>query len=141
MTKEKRTFTPLTSSDVCATYSLLYSQGLVPFPLTLEATNRVEAIVANISTPHFGHEEYSSIEAKAVAYLYFLINDHPFTDGNKRTAVLCFLTLCKLNELEPRFEGFTLDQLAVTLEKINADYQRVIRLVVELLFGENRTGV
>ncbi|MFA6519606.1 MAG: Fic family protein [Candidatus Paceibacterota bacterium] len=138
MTKEKRTFTPLTSSDVCATYNLLYSQGLVAFPLTREASNRVETIVANIVTPHFGHEEYSSIEEKSVAYLYFLINDHPFTDGNKRTAVLCFLTLCKLNGLEPQFGDFTLDQLAVTLEKINADYQHVIRLVVELLFNKNQ---
>ncbi|TSC71165.1 MAG: hypothetical protein G01um101449_93 [Parcubacteria group bacterium Gr01-1014_49] len=132
--KGKKIFIPLTSSDVCATYNLLYTQGLVLFPITASAVAQIESIVSNINNPYFGVERYSTPEEKVVAYLYFLINDHPFTDGNKRTATLSFLTLCKLNGLEPNLEGFTLDQLAVTLEKTKADHQEVIRLTVKLLF-------
>jgi len=35
----------------------------------------------------FGQEQYSSIHEKAAVYLRNLISDHPFIDGNKRTAV------------------------------------------------------
>lgn len=131
---ERKKFIPLTSSDVCATYNLLFQQGLVSFPITGEAEAKLDAIVANINTIYFGTERYPSSEEKAVAYLYFLINDHPFTDGNKRTATLSFLTLCELNDLTPRFEGFTLDQLAVTLEKAEGDHHQLISQVTELLF-------
>lgn len=37
----------------------------------------------------FGQEQYSSIHQKAAVYLKNIIRDHPFADGNKRTAVTC----------------------------------------------------
>ncbi len=85
---------------------------------------------------YFGVEPYASPEEKVVAYLYFLINDHPFTDGNKRTASLSFLASCDLNSLSPRFKGFSLDELAVTLERLKGDHQHIIRLVTSLLFDK-----
>lgn len=38
----------------------------------------------------FGKEQYSTIYEKAAVYLRNIIGDHPFSDGNKRTA----LTIC-----------------------------------------------
>lgn len=38
----------------------------------------------------FGQEQYSSTYEKAAVYLRNIVGDHPFTDGNKRTA----LTVC-----------------------------------------------
>ncbi|HCR52683.1 TPA: hypothetical protein DIV48_03530 [Candidatus Kaiserbacteria bacterium] len=136
MTPARKTFELLTSSSVCKIYTLLHSRGLVSFPLTQDAEAKADAIVANINNSYFGVEAYPSPEEKAVAYLYFLINDHLFTDGNKRTATLCFLTLCDINELKPRFEGFTLDQVAVTLEQAQGDHQEIIKATVKLLFPE-----
>lgn len=135
MTPERKTFQQLTSRSVCSIYELLYSRGLVSFPITPDAEAKIDAIVANINSSYFGVESYPKAEEKAAAYLYFLINDHPFTDGNKRTATLCFLTVCELNELEPRFEGFTLDQVAVVLEQEKGDHRLVIKAAAQLLFG------
>ena len=52
---------------------------------------RDEARLASlISAPKqdvFGAEQYPDIYQKAAAYMRNLIGDHPFVDGNKRTAV------------------------------------------------------
>ena len=37
----------------------------------------------------FGEPLYRTREEKAANLLYFLVKDHPFTDGNKRTARFC----------------------------------------------------
>lgn len=37
----------------------------------------------------FGREQYPDIFQKAAVYLRNIIADHPFVDGNKRTAVIC----------------------------------------------------
>ncbi len=135
--QEKRIFQPILPNSVCQTYELLHSNGLVSFPLTSSAQGKIEAIVATITNSYYGHEIYTSSEQKVVAYLYFLIKDHPFTDGNKRTASLIFSILCELNELNPNLgsENPTLDELAVFIEKIQEeDHQSVIRQVAALLF-------
>ena len=139
MTQEKRIFQPVPPKSVCQTYELLHSNGLVAFPLTSSAIEKIEAVVATITNSYYGHEIYSTIEEKTVAYLYFLIKDHPFTDGNKRTASLVFNILCELNELTPEFGNGnpTLDELAVFIEKIQEeDHQSVIRQIAELIFGK-----
>ena len=39
----------------------------------------------------FGEPLYRTREEKAANLLYFLVKDHPFTDGNKRIGSLLFL--------------------------------------------------
>jgi prophage maintenance system killer protein len=104
--------------------------------LTAEAEKKVDSLVASINGTYFGVESYTTIGEKIVAYLYFLIKDHPFTDGNKRTATLTFSVLCELNSLVPDYHGLGLDSLAVFIEKIQEDdYRHVIHLLASLLFG------
>ena len=134
MTSEKKTFRPLTSNDVCEIYKLLNEERLVSFPLTQDACNKVDSIVANITQPHYGTEIYPTAEEKAVAYFYFLIKDHPFTDGNKRTATLTFYVICRINKLR-RDESIQLDALAVLIEKIKEDdHKMVISVITKMLF-------
>lgn len=45
----------------------------------------------------FGQEVYPSIEEKAANLLYFLIKDHPFTDGCKRIGATIFLEFLNKN--------------------------------------------
>ena len=131
----KRTFRPVTSSDVCEIYELLHSNDLVSFPLTEEGRHKIESIVASITGSYFGVEPYPSIEEKVVAYLYFIIKDHAFTDGNKRTASLTFYVLCGLNGLAPD-QSLPLDSLAVFIEKVQEpDYRMVIKLIAKTLFN------
>jgi prophage maintenance system killer protein len=116
MTKEKNKFQQIESQTVCKIYKLLNREKLISFAITKEAINKVDALVGNINSTYFGHELYKSREEKSVAYLYFLIKNHPFTDGNKRTAALTFEVVCYLNDLEPNYGNFTLDELAVFIE-------------------------
>ncbi|MBX2866444.1 Fic family protein [Candidatus Kaiserbacteria bacterium] len=88
-----------------------------------------------INQTHFGVDIYERPEEKLVALLYFLIKDHPFTDGNKRTACLVFEIACELNDLEPHYNGFTLDELAVYVERVKPkDHQDFIRGTTIVLF-------
>jgi prophage maintenance system killer protein len=135
MMKEKKTFQPVNLKGVCLIYELLLKRNLVAFPISNESVGKIESIIATITGVYFGQEIYTDIENKAMAYLYFLIKDHPFTDGNKRTASLVFEMVCILNNLEPNYHSFGLDQLAVFIEKIKEkDHHRVIRVLSKIVF-------
>lgn len=135
MTKGKKIYRQITSRDIFQAYEFLLRDRLISFPLTLEGERRVEAIVANINNSYYDTEIYSTAEEKAVAYFYFIIKDHPFTDGNKRTAVLVFLVFCNINKLNLELKNFELDQVAVLIEKIREnDHQKIIRAISRLLF-------
>ena len=56
-----------------------------------EKANELESIIANLYQTFGGVELYPSIEDKATHLLYLIIKDHPFNDGNKRTASFMFI--------------------------------------------------
>jgi death-on-curing protein len=62
----------------------------------------------------FGEDAYPTLNEKAAALLHSLARNHPFTDGNKRTAVVGALFLLAING-----EGVVWDQ-AEALERIAA---------------------
>ncbi len=45
----------------------------------------------------FGEELYPDLAAKCAILLYLLVENHPFVDGNKRTAFLSTLRFTELN--------------------------------------------
>lgn len=138
MMKEKKVFRQLTSREICQIYELLHKEGFLAFQLNENASEVTEAIVANINGLHFGEENYATDTERAVAYFYFLIKDHPFIDGNKRTATLVFQVICVFNDLEPQFKDFGLDELAVAIEEIKPlNHQIFIRDLAKLLFEKN----
>ncbi|MBI4118840.1 MAG: virulence protein RhuM/Fic/DOC family protein [Parcubacteria group bacterium] len=51
----------------------------------------VEGIVGNIMQSFDGKPLYISIEEKAAHLLYFMVKNHPFTDGNKRSGAFAFI--------------------------------------------------
>lgn len=136
MTKEEKQFRPIKSKDICEIYNLLNEEGLVSFPLTEEACNKLDSLVESINSKYFEREIYISKEEKVVTYLFFLIKNHPFVDGNKRTAILVFAILCSKNELRPNLGDFGLDSLAVFIEKQQTNrHQEFIKALSTLLFG------
>ena len=60
---------------------------------------RLEAAIAVQSQEVFGQELYMSVPEKAAALIRGIVQDHPFVDGNKRTAMLSGLTLLEINGL------------------------------------------
>ncbi|MGN8159658.1 RhuM family protein [Salinisphaera sp. RV14] len=50
-----------------------------------------DALLTNLDQSVFGEPAYPTIEAKAAHLLYFVIKNHPFADGNKRSAAFLFV--------------------------------------------------
>ena len=57
----------------------------------LERNHGLESILNDIYLTFDGKDVYESIELKACNFLYTLIKNHPFVDGNKRIAATLFI--------------------------------------------------
>ena len=63
----------------------------------LRDLGRLEAAIGSQTQAVFGEELYKTLYQKAAALIRGIIADHPFVDGNKRTAMLTGLTFLELN--------------------------------------------
>ncbi len=96
----------------------------------------VEGIVGNVMQSFGGKDVYATVEAKAAHLLYFLVKNHPFSDGNKRSGAFAFVWfLNKAGRLDrsritpPALTALTL----LVAESDPKDKDRMVRLVVELV--------
>lgn len=48
-----------------------------------------------------GKSPYADIVEVAAAYLFYICKNHPFLDGNKRTAMMAAIVFLQLNGMEP----------------------------------------
>lgn len=62
-----------------------------------EREQGLAAILGNLDQSAFGELAYPSIESKAAHLLYFVIKNHPFSDGNKRIASFLFVDFGRLD--------------------------------------------
>ena len=62
-----------------------------------ERDHGLEAILGNLDQSAFGESAYPSLEAKAAHLLYFVIKNHPFSDGNKRSGAFLFVDFLNRN--------------------------------------------
>ena len=53
--------------------------------------NSLEGIIGNVFQSFGGTDMYPSLEEKASHILYFMIKNHPFVDGNKRSGAFAFI--------------------------------------------------
>jgi prophage maintenance system killer protein len=86
-----------------------------------------------------GKDLYPSVEEKAAHLLYFVIKDHPFTDGNKRIGSFLFLLFLKKNDLldQKSFSNKALVALALlTAASEPGQKELMVRLIVNLISEE-----
>ena len=57
----------------------------------------IEAIFGNLDQTVFGEPAYPTVESKAAHLLYFMVKNHPFTDGNKRSGAFLFVDFLHRN--------------------------------------------
>ena len=57
----------------------------------IERDRGLESIIGNIYQSFSGQDVYKSIEEKSANFLYLIIKNHVFTDGNKRIAATLFI--------------------------------------------------
>jgi death-on-curing family protein len=55
----------------------------------------LQGILGNVYQTIFGQDAYETIEEKAAHLLYFIIKNHPFNDGNKRSGAFAFIWFLK----------------------------------------------
>lgn len=105
-----------------------------------ERGEALKAILGSIHQSFGGHEIYPSLEQKAAHLLYFLIKDHPFVDGNKRTASFLFIVFLTQNKIllnnkgEKKINENALVALALLIaESSPKDKEIMIALITNLL--------
>lgn len=105
-----------------------------------ERDGSFQGILKTIYQTFGGRELYSSLNEKAAHLLYFIIKDHPFSDGNKRIGSFLFIYFLKLNDILLRSDGEkkindnTLVALALLIaESDPKDKEMMVALVTNLL--------
>jgi prophage maintenance system killer protein len=105
-----------------------------------ERGDQLAGILGSIEQTFDGALLYPSIEEKAAHLLYFVIKDHPFSDGNKRIGSFLFILFLRENGyLEdatgaPKINDNALVALALlTAESDPRNKDLMIRLIMNLL--------
>ena len=104
-------------------------------------------IFGNLEQSVFGEPAYPTIESKAAHLLYFVVKNHPFADGNKRSAAFLFVDFLHRNgrlfdeEGQPVINDTGLAALTLLVAESDPKQKDVlIRLIMNLLDRNERDG-
>lgn len=106
-----------------------------------ERGDGLESLLGNLDQTVFGEPAYPTIEKKAAHLLYFVIKNHPLSDGNKRTGAFLFVDFLNRNgalmrDGEPVINDIGLAALALLVaESDPAQKETLIRLIENMLTG------
>jgi death on curing protein len=81
--------------------------------LDLRDINLLISALEAPKTSFGGKEIYPSIYEKSAVYLYHITKNHPFNDGNKRTAFVASLVFLKANGSPIIFQAKDLEQIVI----------------------------
>ena len=97
------------------------------------------ALLGNLDQSVFGEPAYPTVESKSAHLLYFVIKNHPFSDGNKRIGSFLFVEFLNRNGRlvrngEAVINDVGLAALALLVaESAPKDKEVMIRLVMNML--------
>ncbi len=101
----------------------------------------LQGIMGNIYQSAFGEDVYPTLEEKAANLLYFIIKNHPFNDGNKRTAAFSFIWFLQKAGIDFKSKVTPEALTSITLliaESNPSSKERMIGLVILLLTGKTQ---
>jgi prophage maintenance system killer protein len=105
-----------------------------------DRSDGLAALLGNLDQSVYGEPAYSSVESKAAHLLYFVIKNHPFADGNKRSGAFLFVDFLHRNGRlfdaagVPVINDIGLAALALLVaESDPAHKDTLIRLVMNML--------
>ena len=138
-----------TYAEACSALAELKSQlmakGEASDLFGRERDNGLSAILGNLDQSVFGEPAYPSIEAKAAHLLYFVVKNHPFSDGNKRSGAFLFVDFLHRNGRLFDHNGHPVINdtglAALTLLVAESDPKQketLIRLIMHMLKQENK---
>jgi death-on-curing protein len=80
-----------------------------------------------------GKSPYVDLIDVAAAYLFYLGRNHPFLDGNKRTAMAAAVVFLRLNGFDPAADGDDWERLVLDVASGKIDRERTTRRLRELV--------
>jgi death-on-curing protein len=93
----------------------------------------LESAVAAPQASFGGRSPYRDMAELAAAYLFYLCKNHPFVDGNKRTALGACLVFLRLNGIEPKADGPQWEELTLAVAANALDRDETTRRLRKLL--------
>jgi prophage maintenance system killer protein len=104
----------------------------------------LDALLGNLDQTVFGEPAYPTVQSKAAHLLYFVVKNHPFTDGNKRSGAFLFVDFLHRNNHLFNKQGQPIINdtglAALTLLVAESDPKQkdtLIRLIMNMLVTEN----
>lgn len=81
----------------------------------------LESAVAQPQTSFGGEFVHQSLFAMAAAYLFHIVSNHPFVDGNKRAGLLAAMTFLRLNDVPMLRDSDALYELTMAVAESRVD--------------------
>lgn len=75
----------------------------------------------------FGEFLHPTTYDKAAAYLFHIVCNHPFLDGNKRTGLVSSLTFLDINKITLNYHEKDLEELVTNVAKGKAQKENISR--------------
>jgi prophage maintenance system killer protein len=100
----------------------------------------VAGIVGNVMQSFGGKELYPTAEEKAAHLLYFMVKNHPFSDGNKRSGAYAFVWFLRHAGILDvrRLTPSALTALTILVAESDPSHkERIVRLVIGLIGKKN----
>jgi len=123
--------------ELAALKSALTTKGTATSLFGSEITSgRLAGIVGNVMQSFGGEDLYPTIEEKSANLLYFMVKDHPFMDGNKRSAAFAFIWFLKQTGLlnTDRLTPSALTALTILISESDPkDKEKMVNLVGSLI--------
>jgi death-on-curing protein len=80
-----------------------------------------------------GKSPYRDIVEVAAAYLFYICCNHPFLDGNKRTAMMAAVVFLRLNGIKPLPDSERWEELVLDVAASKSDRDATTRRLRKLL--------
>jgi death-on-curing protein len=78
----------------------------------------------------FGDEFlHADLFEMAAAYLFHLVSNHPFVDGNKRTGLICALTFLGINGIEIERDDPELERMVMAVAQGQMDKPQIASFI------------
>lgn len=93
----------------------------------------LESAIAAPQATIGGRSPFRDLAEVAGAYLFYLCRNHPFIDGNKRTALGACLVFLRLNGMDPQPDSSKWEDLTLAVAASQIDREETTRRLRTLL--------
>ncbi|WP_353620114.1 RhuM family protein [Thalassotalea sp. G20_0] len=131
------------SNDLATLKQQLMAKGEASDLFARPRGDGLGALLGNLDQTAFGEPAYPTIESKAAHLLYFVVKNHPFTDGNKRSEAFLFVDFLHRNGRlfnpngEPVINDIGLSALTLLVAESDPKHKEtLIRLIMNMLAPE-----